>query len=114
MTTIPPKPSRTGSERDLRAVPQPQRDHDETHVADVEPPFIAHHPGSVDDLALLPRLLRIVSLEVNDVVARVSGVIVPAIRRIEERQYETDRYLVQEFRAVHARLDELLAKIESR
>lgn len=99
-----PIPSRTSSDR-LQVVAE-----DETRVvADPDTPLARLDP--LGDLELLPRLHRLLASELHDLTAKVYGEIMPTLKRIEERQQETDLYLVQQFRALHLRLDEVLLKL---
>lgn len=106
-TKPPPTVSRTSS-ADLKAVAHPDE------ASEQDPPFIAHHAGSLDDFALVPRLLRLVKGELSDLVAHVAGSIVPGLKRLEERQHESDVYNAQQFKMLHDRFDALLGRLESK
>lgn len=110
MTTIPPKPARTSSDRLIALAPIGD---DETRVADVEEPRFPARVGDADDHALVTRHLRLVTSELRDLVEVVRGVVAPAIKRIEERQQETDLYLDQLGRSLHTRLDEIVLKLSA-
>lgn len=103
MTTIPPKPRTTTA--DLRSIP------DEKRVEDEPLEFKPVRVGELSDLDLLPNHMRLLQGEVRDLVEMVRGVVVPALRRIEQRQEMADEHLVQVRNIIHRQIDRLSGKI---
>lgn len=99
MSTIPPKPRTiTG---DLALVDDPP-------ARDSQPVIT---PLEGDDLPALVRHMRLLAHDVRDLVTVVRGTVVPALRRLEERQGDEERYTADLIRGVHERIDEVQAQI---
>lgn len=96
MSTQPPPKPRTATGDHLRPVAD---DHIPVTQADV------------DDAATLPQLMRLIAGELRDLGATVRERVMPALSRLADSAAEDRAFADQQFQRLHARLDELQARV---
>jgi hypothetical protein len=114
--TPPTKPPRnpTGEHQSIRVVETDElpviRDEDVDRAAqrDSSQVFKPVTSADVSDLALMPRHLRMLQMAHNELNEKVRGPIAAALKRIEERQIEHERFAAAAVGDINARLDQII------